>query len=566
VERTNPVEVTEYSFLQGGGEMGALARGFDWSSTVVGTPDNWPQSLRTSLSIVLNSQFPMFVWWGKEMTMIYNDAYREVMGDKHPKSFARSGQEIWSEIWDIVGPLSESVMLEGKSTWSEDQPLYINRHGYVEETYFTFSYSPIRTELGTIGGVFCACTETTEKVLARQRLAKSVQNLRNIILQAPVAMCIYEGRDFMIEIANSSMIKFWGKTAEEVMHKPLFEALPEAKNQGYEELMTNVLATGLGFSATELPVTLRRNGEIETVYVNFAYEPIRDENGVVNSIMALASEVTEQVMARKKIEEVVEQRTRQLADANKALTKANADLASSNVNLEQFGYAASHDMQEPLRKIQTFTDLLEKEGVDKLSERGKTLVKKIGSSANRMKTIINGLLQYSNQRDDRDLFENVNLNDVAMQIQNDLELIIEQNQVKIRVANLPTIAGNASQLNQLFYNLIINSIKFAKNGTPAEIDIYAKYLSAEEVAERRSLTPGKQYTQVSFVDNGIGFKEEYSEKIFELFSRLHSKHEYEGTGIGLGLCKKIVQGHAGDIYAISRSGQGATFNVILPVS
>ncbi|HEX8358210.1 MAG TPA: ATP-binding protein [Segetibacter sp.] len=559
-------ETVEHSFLQGGGAMGELARGFDWSRSSIGSPSNWPQSLRTAVNIILNSRFPMFIWWGKEMTMIYNDAYREIMGDKHPKSFARPGMEIWSEIWDVVGPLSESVLLEGKSTWSEDQLLFINRHGYEEESYFTFSYSPIQNELGTISGVFCAVTETTEKVLGRKRLAQNVQTLRNIILQAPVAMCILTGADFVIDIANSNMCKVWGKQAEEVMNKPLFEVLPEAKDQGFEEIMFEVLRTGVGFSASEQPVTLQRNGKLELVYVNLAYEPIRDENNIISSIMALAIDVTEQVIARKKIEEIVEQRTRQLADANRALSKANQDLTSSNISLEQFGYAASHDMQEPLRKIQTFTNLLEREGADGLSEKGRMLVNKIGRSAFRMKTIINDLLQYSNQKVDDHTPEAVDLNEIATQVLSDLELIVEQNKVQIQVDELPTLKAIPSQINQLFYNLIINSIKFAKKDERVNIHIFSKILSVHEVRERKTLSHDKEYIQISFVDNGIGFEPEYAEKIFQLFTRLHSKNEYEGSGIGLGLCKRIVQNHDGDIYAVSANGNGATFHVILPTN
>ncbi|RYZ20990.1 MAG: hypothetical protein EOO16_14660, partial [Chitinophagaceae bacterium] len=180
------------SFLSGGGKMGALARSHNWSDTPLGRPESWPQSLRTTVSLLLNSQFPMFVWWGPELTAIYNDSYIPIAGKKHPRLLGQSGREAWAEIWTDLGPLVDSVFA-GISTWSEDQLLVMNRHGYEEETYFTFSYSPVLNEEGVVSGLFCACIETTEKVLAARRIAESERNLRNTILQAPVAMCILRG-------------------------------------------------------------------------------------------------------------------------------------------------------------------------------------------------------------------------------------------------------------------------------------------------------------------------------------------------------------------------------------
>jgi PAS domain S-box-containing protein len=425
VESTN-------SFLQSDSEMGELVRKFDWSSTSLGPPDQWPPSLRTSVNILLNSQFPMFVWWGQELITIYNDAYKIIAGDKHPALLGRSGRDGWSEIWDELTPLVENV-LSGKPTWSEDMLLNINRHGYLEESYFTFSYSPVLSESGEVTGLFCAVIETTEKVIskkkleesearfrnmviqapmgtcvidaktlvvenlndkfveivgkpydvimgnpywetfaeaapyykatieeviekgetyyayevmvllirhgkpdklyltfvidplrddngqvgkvaiwlvdhteqvvARMKVQESEQELRNVILQAPFATCILRGNKFIVEVANDNMFEFWGKSSGEMMHKPLFDAMPEAKDQGYEELMTHVLETGEDFSAREMPVTLPRNGLVQKVFINFTYRAIREIDGTVSGIIVVAVEVTEQVLARKKIEE-----------------------------------------------------------------------------------------------------------------------------------------------------------------------------------------------------------------------------------------------------------------------
>ncbi len=151
--------------------MGALISKKDWSTTPLGPVDTWPQSLQTTVNICLFSRFPILIWWGPEFIMIYNDAYRPMLGTtKHPASMGQRGQECWAEIWHIIGPMLKSVYYDGKATWSYDQMLPLNRNGFVEECYFTFSYSPIFDENGAVGGVFTAVTETTERVLSERRL------------------------------------------------------------------------------------------------------------------------------------------------------------------------------------------------------------------------------------------------------------------------------------------------------------------------------------------------------------------------------------------------------------
>ena len=161
-------------FLAGGGEMGERARRLDWAATPLGRPDGWPQSLRTAASILLNSRHPMFLAWGPELASIYNDAYAPLLGERHPDALGRAFRAIWPEIWDDISPMV-AMALSGQATWSEDMPLTLMRHGYPETAWFTFSYSPIRDETGGVGGMFCACNETTAKVLLERRLSFQVR-------------------------------------------------------------------------------------------------------------------------------------------------------------------------------------------------------------------------------------------------------------------------------------------------------------------------------------------------------------------------------------------------------
>ncbi len=427
--------------------------------------------------------------------------------------------------------------------------------GQLQTFYFDYDFKPLRTAEGTIYAILETAVDVTERELSRKKIEESEQNLRNMILQAPVAMCIFRGKEFIIEIANEKMFEFWGKPSQTVMGKPLFEALPEAKNQGYEELMLNVLNTGNAFAAKELPVTLPRHGETQTVYINFAYEPLRELDGTISGIMALATDVTEQVMARQKIEEVVVQRTRELATANETLSSLNKELQRSNQNLEEFAHAASHDLKEPVRKIHFFTNQLRDQLKDHAKESEVRLFSRIENATKRMGNLIDDLLLYSHVSHRPHQTESVDLNEKIERVLEDLELDIEDKKATINVGQLPILKGYGRQLQQLFQNLISNAIKYSRAEVPPVIDI-----TADEVEKS-----GSRLYLISVKDNGIGFDPVYADKIFQMFARLHGKAEYSGTGIGLSIVKKVVENHHGLIEVESVVKEGSVFKIYLPV-
>ncbi|MCE3278561.1 MAG: rcsC [Bacteroidetes bacterium] len=811
---------TKHQFLQGGGEMGELTREYDWANTPIGEPDKWPQSLRTTVAMILNSKFPMFLWWGEDLIQFYNDAYRPSLGNegKHPTALGQKGKDCWPEIWAVIYPLIKQVRETGEATWSEDQLIPIYRNGKLEDVYWTFGYSPIRGETEEIEGVLVVCNETTEKVQNNQKLEqsekrfqnlireatvgivvltgqdmvvevvnesygklidrkpeeligkklfeiipetgpyfrkmmegvrdtgkpvflydhpyfvyskgekiegylniiyqpyreedgrttgvmalchdvteqvlsknrlqiseertkslvesapfpigvyigkdmvielanqaildvwgkgndvigkkysdilpelenqkifdqlesvyttgmpfhaknqrvdlvvdnkmriyyfnysftplynshgdiygvmntaadvtdlvkiktqleKSEDNLKNTILQAPVAMCRLRGANHLVEIANIRMLELWGKTGEEIINKPLFEGLPEAKDQGFEAMLDNVYQNGATEIAQAVPVTLPRNGTLEVVYVNFVYEAYHEPDGSVSGIMVVASDVTAQVIAKNKIEEVVAKRTKELADTNSDLQRSNAELA-------QFAYIASHDLQEPLRKISTYTQMLENQ-LENIDDKSRNYFNKITSASSRMNKLIRDVLTYSELVRENDVFEKVDLNKIADAITNDFELLIEQKQAVIKYHDLPVIEAIPLQMSQLFSNMLSNALKFSKPGVKPVITISSKQLSSNEVKLIPDLDPKKLYYKIVFKDNGIGFRSEHGEQIFNIFQRLHRKSEYEGTGIGLAMCKKIAKNHNGDVNADGTSDKGAIFNIILPAT
>src|SRR3954465_8796019 len=173
----------QLEFLSGGGRVGALMRSADWSGSPLGGPWTWPQPLRTVAGLLLQSQFPMFVAWGRELGFLYNDSYAEILGAKHPKALGSRFHDIWSEIWPDISPLVDAAM-GGEATYREDLPLVMNRKGFDEQTWFTFSYSPVRDESGEVAGMFCAVAETTSRRNAEERLRELNETLERRVTDA----------------------------------------------------------------------------------------------------------------------------------------------------------------------------------------------------------------------------------------------------------------------------------------------------------------------------------------------------------------------------------------------
>ncbi len=306
-----------------------------------------------------------------------------------------------------------------------------------------------------------------------------------------------------------------------------------------------------------MPINLPRNGKLETVYLDFVYQAHKTIEGDVESIMAIATDVTPQVKMRQKIEKVVSLRTKELAEANSNLQKSNLELA-------QFAHIASHDLQEPLRKITIFTEMLEKNIGHLINNETVNFISKIRSSSKRMHNMINDILTYSELKNQTKAFTTTDLHGILEKSLIDYELLIEQKKAIVKYDKLPVINAVPMQMTQLFGNLINNSLKFSDKSRPLILTITVADIDLKEIKDLE-LDTNKRYIQLSFEDNGIGFPEEFKGQIFNIFNRLHKKTDYSGTGIGLAICKRIVQNHLGIINADGSSEKGAKFNVILPI-
>ena len=282
------------------GEMADRVRAFDWSSTVLGPMESWPQSLRLALGICLNSRFPMFVWWGPQQINIYNDAYVPMLGQRHPAALGRPARETWNDIWAVVGPQAEQVLTRGEATWNERVVLMMERNGYLEETYFTWSYSPIYDESGGIGGMYCAVVEETPRVMAeraRDRLLRENDTERARLAEAfdrsPSFLAILRGPQHVFEYANGRYQKL--TASRELIGLTVRDAIPEVGAQGFLEILDRVYGTGEAFIGNGLPVKLQRDdsASLETRYLDFVYQPMRDPEGTVIGILVHGIDVTE---------------------------------------------------------------------------------------------------------------------------------------------------------------------------------------------------------------------------------------------------------------------------------
>lgn len=272
---------------------------------------------------------------------------------------------------------------------------------------------------------------------------------------------------------------------------------------------------------------------------------VRDEHGEAVKLAGSVKDITAQRMLEEELKKKIE------------------ELNRSNHELEEFAYVASHDLQEPLRKISTFCGRIAEKYADKLDAEGGMYVERVLASAENMRMLIHNLLEFSRVARDKEPFSEVNLSFVMHQVKTDLELLIEDTGATINYSKLPVISGSLTQLRQLFHNLLANAIKFRQKDVPPVIEISTTELTETEKIDY-SLKQGITYHKICVKDNGIGFDNQYAGRIFQIFQRLHGKSEYPGSGIGLAICKKIAEHHKGIIYAEGSAGNGANFVIILP--
>ena len=598
---------TNLLFLDQGGEIGEIIGTMDWEESALGDIETWSISLCTTLGLILHSDFPMFLFWGKDLICFYNDALIPVLdrNGMHP-AVGKNGKEVWPEVWNLFGPSIQEVFRTGRPISFHNRRIPYYRNGRSGEAYWTYSCSAAYEDNGEVNGVFITCSETTEHVNAKKKLQVNVdhpitkpephknENIQILVggstdirtqrilgkeLEGEVAertaklveiyenlkkheqryhLMVEEIQDYAILYLNrKGIVENWNKGAEKI--------------KGYSA--KDIIGKNFSILYTEkdrkdrLPQKLLRLAAKQNKAVQEGWR-VRKDNSLFWAnvvITAVHNEHNEVIGFSKVTHDLTEKK--ELDDALKTkrteLEEKNIELQQMNRELESFAYISSHDLQEPLRKIQIFASRIVEKEYDALSENGKYLFKRMQISAERMQALIDDLLAYSRTHDLTGDFKMTDLGDLIEQVKQDFSDELVQKNGTIEILAPCTINIIPFQFKQLFYNLLSNSLKFSHSGKPLQIKIDNELVEGGDIKDL-DLLKDKIYCHITYSDNGIGFDQQYSDKIFEIFQRLHGKTEYPGTGIGLAIIKRIVENHKGNITAEGRLGKGATFNIYIP--
>jgi len=465
--------------------------------------------------------------------------------------------------FDVLPELRNTQLLErmtqvftsGKTYVQPEEKIELTRFGKPYTGYYNYTYKALCSTSGDIYGIIVAATEVTQQVVSRKIIEVKEKELRDLIKGVPIGICVVSGEPLRAEQVNEQFLVICGKTAQQFEELTYWEVLHEIEHL-FRPVLENVFATGEKFTSVEHEMILIRNGVAEKIFANFEYIPVTDINNVVTKVIILTVEVTEQVETLRKIEKAVAERTNELAETN-------INLKRSNNELEQFAYIASHDLQEPIRKISTFLEMLHS-NIEDINPTAEKYFTKISTATNRMTTLIRDVLAYSQVTQHTANFTAIDLQSLFQSILIDFELIIEEKNAVIEVRDLPVIQGMPSQMIQLFSNLLSNALKFTQAGQRPFITVIGSLATKEQIVAHPQLSTEKNYYCIEFSDNGIGFDQEYTDRIFKIFQRLHSKTDYEGTGIGLSICRKIVETHMGHISVESAINEGTKFTILLP--
>ncbi len=547
----------------GGGEMGALMRSTDWSKTKLGPTEAWPTSLKTVLGVLLRNRFPMFVWWGPDLLQLYNDEYRAILKDKHPASLGAPGAEVWSEIWDVVGPMARGIQEGGPATWTEDLLLFITNGDMAEERYFTFSFSAVPDDAGNMGGVLATVQETTLKVQAERQI-RMLHDLSEKAGKAqsedeiyPMAVDVFStnGSDlpfvilYVLDDKNDTVrrvaVSGWDAYPSQDDANASFWPFDQAMQTGHEVIVDN-----LSVRFDRLPVD-RENAcpERAIVFPLFLagrskpyafmvagislHRPLDDR---YQRFFRSTAEQLVSTIANTRAYEVEKKRAEALAEIDREKTTF-----FSNV---------SHEFRTPLTLILgPVEDAL---GQPEKSLQGENLAT-VHRNAIRLLRLVNSLLDFSRIEAGRlhMAFALTDISAVTIDLASSFRSLIEHAGLRF-VIDCPSIEPvwlDSSKWEKIVLNLISNAFKFTFKG---EISVV--------------LRAHDGHVELTVRDSGIGIPSHELPHIFERFHRVENAtgRSFEGTGIGLSLVYEFVKHHEGEIRVSSIEGEGSTFTVSIP--
>jgi len=517
-------------WLGGGGEIGARIRAQDWSRTPLGPIEAWPQSLRSALSICLGSRFPIVLYWGADRVVLYNDAYAEILGKKHPWALGRACREVWSEIWDVIAPMLDGVVTSGQATWSDDQLLLLERRGYPEECYFSFSFSPVGGGSGQVEGVFTAVIETTRRVLGERRL----RTLRDLAARAALAKTEEDA---------------WRAAAAAAADDPAdlsFALLYRTDPEGSAARLAAAHGFGHPPPTIDLPcesfegalvLPVARPGAAPYGYLVAGIGSRRSLDDEYRGFLALVADQVATGIANARAYEEERRRAAALAELDRAKTAF-----FSNV---------SHEFRTPLTLM---LGPLEDLQAAALPAPSRALVEAAQRNGQRLLKLVNTLLDFARIEAGRvqASYEPTDLAALTADLASNFRSACERAGLRLTV-DCPPLAQPAyvdrEMWEKIVLNLVSNAFKFTLAGA---IDVAVKE------------TDGRLQLTVS--DTGSGIPAGELPRMFERFHRVQAARgrSHEGSGIGLALVNELVKLHGGSIAAASTLDEGSRFTVTLP--
>ncbi|MEH1841864.1 MAG: ATP-binding protein [Nostoc sp.] len=562
----------------GGGEMGELMRRKDWSQTPLGPVESWSQSLRTAVSICLSSTFPLCLMWGQEIIQLYNDAYRPICGAKHPQTLGSPGQENWSEIWHILDPLFEGVFQTGQPAYLENLQMFINRNGYLEEVYLTFSFSPIRDESGKVAGVFHPIMETTAQVISSRRLrtlselgtklgaAKTLEEC----CQIAIATLSHNAADIPFVVLylladDEKRFQLWGTTGwdkdwydlppvidisaleelkfpfAQAIHTRLVELVEIASHKDCNSAPLNTeLPKTKPLSALALPLIQPAQARLTGLLIAGISPHLSLDSDYRRFFELVAGQLT---TAMTNVRAYEEERLR--AEALAELDRAKTAFFSN----------VSHEFRTPLTLILNPLEQLIAETQDSLlPDEQRKLLNIVQRNAMRLYKLVNTLLDFSRIEAGRiqAVYESTDLAQFTAELASVFRSAIATAGLQL-IVDCPPLTSlvyvDREMWEKIVLNLISNAFKFTFVG---EIVV--------------SLHPIGDKVELKIRDTGTGIALEELPRIFERFHRIRNvqARSYEGSGIGLALVQELVHLHSGTVNMESALGKGTTFTVTLP--
>ncbi|HYK01220.1 MAG TPA: ATP-binding protein [Thermoanaerobaculia bacterium] len=560
-------------FLSGGGELGARMRAIDWSATSLGPPSEWPQSLKTCVRIILTSRQPMFVWWGEELINLYNDAYKSIAGGKHPAALGQPASVVWSEIWDEVGPRAATAMQTNEGTYDEALLLIMERYGYAEETYYTFSYSPVPNDQGGTGGIICANTDDTQRIIGERQLAllrelasatadartfdeacvRSASSFSANPRDIPFAM-IYlldRERDRLV-LAGAAGIGAGHPGAPGAV--PLLDGGPwpfSAALESQKPILVTELASRFGElptgawdrmpeQAAMLPIAPSGPGGQSGVLV-IGLNPFRLYDDSYSRFVDLVGTQIAASIANAQAYEDERKRSESLAELDRAKTAF-----FSNV---------SHEFRTPLTlMLGPLEDILAKPANEVLPEN-RELLTVMHRNGQRLMKLVNTLLDFSRIEAGRvqASYEPVDLAAYTAELASVFRAAVEKAGMRLLI-DAPPLGERAYVDREMWEKIVLNLVSNA-----------FKYTLEGEIAV--SVRKEDGHAVFSVRDTGIGIPAAEVPKLFNRFHRVEGARgrTLEGTGIGLALVQELARLHGGRVTVESREGAGSTFEVTVPL-